>query len=48
MAFIEDHPNLVKSIEDKAVNARDNEIVRMINDGMSLEKLKAYLEGAKL
>ena len=48
VAFIEDHPNLVKSIEDKAVNARDNEIVRMINDGMSLEKLKAYLEGAKL
>ena len=48
VAFIEDHPDFVKSIEDKAVNARDNEIVRMINDGMSLEKLKAYLEGAKL
>ena len=44
VAFIEDHPNLVKSIKDD----RDNEIVRMINDGMSLEKLKAYLEGAKL
>ena len=34
----------LKSIKDD----RDNEIVRMINDGMSLEKLKAYLEGAKL
>ena len=48
VAFIEDHPDFVKSIEDKAVNARDNEIVRMINDGMSLEKIKAYLEESKL
>ena len=43
VAIAEDHPEYVKSIE----NAHDQEIVQMINNGMSLESLKKYLEGTK-
>lgn len=46
VAIAKDHPEYVKSIQNDAVNARNREIVQMINDGMSLEKLKQYLEGS--
>ena len=42
-ALVEDHPEYLKEAEQKAVDARDSEIAQMLDDGMTLEKLREYL-----